>query len=406
MKVAFYIAKRYLLSKKSTNVINIISGISVAGVTLVTMALIVILSIINGFNNLLEQLYSSFDPDIKITVVEGKTFTPTGESFEQIKRIDGIIYFGEVVEENVLLRYDEQEYIATVKGVGDEFAQRTGIDSMIIEGDFLLNYKKQNFAIIGLGVKYFLSVGLNFISPIKVYAPRKGIKGSLSPEKAFNKKMIFPSGVFSIQQDFDEKYIIVPIEFARDLLDYTNEVSAVELKLANNADKESIQNQIQAILGSNYAVKNQYEQHEFIYKIMKSEKWVIFLILAFILLIASFNIIGSLTMLIIDKRKDIATLQSMGANLTLIRNVFLIEGWLISIIGAIAGLFIGAIFCWLQVEFGIVKLQGSGTFIIDSYPVEIQLSDFIIVFLAVISIGFVAAWYPVRYLTKKYLIYT
>lgn len=404
MNFSFYIAKRYLFARKSKNVINIISAISVVGVSIGTMALIVILSVFNGFNNLVQSLFNSFDPDIKITIKEGKTFSSRAERIQNLKKLKGVLYMSEIIEENALLKYDDRQYIVTVKGVSDEFINMSGIDSMIIDGEFILKENKNNYAVIGQGVALNLAVGLNFITPINIYVPKRTQKVSLNPEKAFSRKYIYPSGIFAIQQDFDSRYIIVPIDFARDLLDYSNEVSAIELKLDPVFNKNKIQEEIKKHLGTGYEVKNRFEQQELLYKIMKSEKWAIFLILTFILIIASFNVIGSLTMLIIEKKKDIDTLRSLGTNLSVLRTIFLFEGWMISILGAILGLMTGTIICWIQQHFGLIKIQGSDSFVIDTYPVNIELPDFIYVFLTVLFIGYLAAWYPVRYITRKFLI--
>ncbi len=404
MNFSFYIAKRYLFAKKSRNVINIISAISVVGVSIGTMALIVILSVFNGFDNLVQSLFNSFDPDIKITIKEGKTFSSGTERIQNLKKLKGVLYMSEIIEENALLKYDDRQYIVIVKGVSDEFINMSGIDSMIIDGEFILKENKNNYAVIGQGVALNLAVGLNFITPINIYVPKRTQKVSLNPEKAFSRKYIFPSGIFAIQQDFDSRYIIVPIDFARDLLDYSNEVSAIELKLDPVFNKDKIQEEIKKHLGTGYEVKNRFEQQELLYKIMKSEKWAIFLILTFILIIASFNVIGSLTMLIIEKKKDIDTLRSLGTNLSVLRKIFLFEGWMISILGAILGLMTGTIICWIQQHFGLIKIQGSDSFVIDTYPVYMELPDFIYVFLTVLFIGYLAAWYPVHYISGKFLI--
>jgi len=406
LNFSFYIAKRYLFARKSRNVINIISAISVVGVSIGTMALIVILSVFNGFDNLVQSLFNSFDPDIKITIKEGKTFSSGTERIQNLKKLKGVLYMSEIIEENALLKYDDRQYIVTVKGVSDEFIKMSGIDSMIIDGEFILKENKNNYAVIGQGVALSLAVGLNFITPINIYVPKRTQKASLNPEEAFSRKYIFPSGIFAIQQDFDSRYIIVPIDFARDLLDYSNEVSAIELKLdpVFNKDKDKIQEEIKKHLGTGYEVKNRFEQQELLYKIMKSEKWAIFLILTFILIIASFNVIGSLTMLIIEKKKDIDTLRSLGTNLSVLRKIFLFEGWMISILGAILGLMTGTIICLIQQHFGLIKIQGSDSFVIDTYPVYMELPDFVYVFVTVLFIGYLAAWYPVRYISRKFLI--
>ncbi len=404
MDFPFFVARRYLFAKKSQNTINLISTISVVGVAVGTMALIVVLSVFNGFDSLVHSLFNSFNPDLKITIREGKRFSAELPSIEELHKMKGILYLSEIVEENALLKYGSKQYIATVKGVSDDFLKMSGIDSMIIDGDFILKQGKNEYAVVGQGIAIKLSIGLNFINPIIVYVPKRTGTVSMSPEKAFNRKYIFPSGIFAIQQDFDSKYIIVPIDFARDLLDYSYEVNALELKLDPEYDPVEIQQDVKNIMGQDFNVKNRYEQEELLYKIMKTEKWAIFFILTFILIVASFNVIGSLTMLIIEKKKDISTLISMGTDLKRIRRIFLYEGWLISALGAILGLIIGIFICWLQQTYGIIKLQGSGSFVIDAYPVQIVAFDFFLIFVTVLGIGYFAAWYPVRYITRKFIL--
>lgn len=403
MNLPFYIAKRYLVSKKTQNAIHIISGISVLGVAVGTMALIVILSVFNGFDELIKSLYSTFDPEIKITLSEGKTFSPDTPEFSEVRNLQNVLYFSEVLEENVLLRYGERQYIATMKGVDEEFENITGIDTMLVEGEFVLNDKNRPYAVIGQGVAYFLGVGLTFLNPINIYSIKRTGNVSMNPEQAINRKFIFPSGIFSIEQEHNSRYIIVPITFARELLGYQDEVSAIELKLQPGANEELLQDEIAEILGNQFLVQNRNEQNALFYRIMKSEKWAIFFILSFILIIASFNIIGSLTMLILDKKDDIRTLRNLGASDTLIRRIFLMEGWMISILGAICGLLIGSLISWLQSRFGLIKLSGSGSFIIDAYPVVYKVQDVLKVFFTVLLIGFIAAWYPVKYISRKFL---
>lgn len=373
-----------------------------AGVAIGTIALIVVLSVFNGFDNLVQSLFNSFDPDLKITSVIGKTFPSNNEKIQMLEKADGILFLTEVVEENALLKYDERQYIATIKGVDENFVKMSGIDSMIIDGDFTLVKDGKPYAVIGQGVAFNLAVGLNFISPVIFYVPRNTKLISMNPAMAFNRKYIFPSGIFAIQQDFDSEYVIVPLFFARDLLGYTNEVSAIEIKVDPAYETSVVQENIKELLGPDFSVKNRFEQQELLYKIMKSEKWAIFLILTFILVIASFNVIGSLTMLIIEKKKDIGILRSMGTSLSMLRRIFLYEGWMISLFGAFSGLILGTLICWVQQHFGIIKLQGSGSFVIDAYPVSIEMLDVMWVFLTVLLIGYLAAWYPVRYITKRF----
>ncbi len=403
MNFPLFVARRYLFAKKTQNTINLISGISVVGVAIGTMALIVVLSVFNGFDSLVHSLFNSFNPDLKITIKEGKRFSSELPSLIELKQTDGILSLAEVVEENALLKYGNKQYIATIKGVSSNFIYMSGIDSMIVDGDFVLQQGNNDYAIVGQGIAMKLAIGLTFVNPIIIYVPKRTASISMNPERAFNRKYIFPSGIFAIQQDFDSKYLIVPINFARELLDFTSEVSSLELKLDPSSNPLEVQQKVKKIMGNEFFVKNRYEQEELLYRIMKTEKWAIFFILTFILIVASFNIIGSLTMLIIEKKKDISIIRSMGADLNHIRKIFLYEGWMISILGAFVGLVIGIFICWLQQTFGLIRLQGSGSFVIDSYPVKMVLSDFLMVFITVLAIGYFAAWYPVRYITRKFL---
>jgi len=320
----------------------------VTGVAIGTIALIVVLSVFNGFDNLVQSLFNSFDPDLKITSVIGKTFPANNEKIQMLEKADGILFLTKVVEENALLKYDERQYIATIKGVDENFVKMSGIDSMIIDGDFTLVKEGKPYAVIGQGVAVNLAVGLNFISPVIFYVPRNTKLISMNPATAFNRKYIFPSGIFAIQQDFDSEYVIVPLFFARDLLGYTNEVSSIEIKVDPAYETSVVQENIRELVGPDFSVKNRFEQQELLYKIMKSEKWAIFFILTFILVVASFNIIGSLTMLIIEKKRDIGVLRSMGASLSMLRRIFLFEGWMISLLGAFSGLILGTLICWIR----------------------------------------------------------
>jgi lipoprotein-releasing system permease protein len=406
MNLPLYIARRYLLAKKSQNAINIISAISVAGVAVGTMALITVLSVFNGFDSIIKSLYNSFDPELKISLAEGKTFNPADYPFEQVKKHRAVLHYAEVLEENVLLRYGDRQHIATVKGVDGQFHLVTGIDSMMVDGTYKLWEKDRPMAVVGIGIAYHLAIGLNFLNPINIYVIRRTGNISMNPERAINRKYIYPSGMFSIEQQINSRYLLVPIEFARDLLQYSTEVTSIALDMDEGEDPQLAQEEIQAILGDTFRVQNRNQQNELFYRIMRSEKWAIFFILSFILVIASFNIIGSLTMLILDKRKDIDTLDSLGPSPTLIKRIFLLEGWLISISGAVIGLILGSFLSWLQAEYGLIKLSGSGSFIIDAYPVVFQWLDVVKVFLTVLAIGLLAAWLPVRYIARRYRLNT
>jgi lipoprotein-releasing system permease protein len=404
MNLSFYIARRYLLGKKSQNAINIISGISVIGVTVGTMALVIVLSVFNGFDQVVKSLFSTFDPDIRISAVEGKTFTPDPVAIQKIRSVPGVQALSEVLEETVLLLYGERQHIATIKGVDDSFQAVTGLDSMIYDGSMKLKDENRSYAVVGQGVAYSLGIGLNFINPMFVYSiDRKSRFNMAQPEESIRRDFIFPSGIFAIEQDFDSRYVITSIEFARKLLQYDNEVSSLEVKLDPEYETEEVQAEIISVLGKGFHVRNREQQNAVFYRVMKSEKWAIFLILTFILIIASFNIIGSLSMLIIDKKKDIETLRNMGAGKRLTERIFLVEGWLISCFGSILGLILGTGISWIQQRFGLIRLRGSGSFVIDAYPVKIESVDILLIWLTVLFIGFIAAWYPVRQISRKYL---
>lgn len=405
MNFPFYIAKRYLFTKKSHNIINIISGISVAGVTIGTMALIVVLSVFNGFEVLVKSLFNTFNPDLIITVAEGKTFNSSDLPSEKIKSLPGIINFSEVVEENALLKYKTEQYIVTLKGVSEDYLINNPLDTMLIDGNFILENNAYSYTVMGYLVAYNLGIKINdFTNPVQVYVPKRTKKRLTSIEQSFNSGSLIPSAVFSVQQEIDSKYVIVPIQFARKLLDYSNEVTSIEIRLATDADANFIQDEVQKLSGDSFIVKNRFQQQELLYKIMKSEKWAIFIILSFILIIAVFNVVGSLSMLILDKRKDIAVLFSMGANEKLIKRIFLVEGLLISFSGAVIGLILGYLLCILQLEFGFIKLGAdANSFIIPYYPVELYFADFVAVFSVVFFIGLVAAWFPVNQIANKYL---
>jgi len=403
LKLSIYIAKRYLFAKKSRNAINVISSVSVAGVTTGTMALIIVLSVFNGLETLVRSIFNTFDPDLKVTAAIGKTFVPDPAGLTQLSRVNGVACFSLCLEENALLKYGDRQYIATIKGVDDNYSTVTGIDSSMWDGSFVLKSETgRPYAIPGIGIANFLGMNINFITPLNIYVPKKTGNVNFNAEDAFVRKFIFPAGIYQVEQEYDSKYVFIPLDFARELLEDKGDVSSVEIKFAAGADESRVQKEVTAIFGKNFIVQNKYEQQEIFYKVMRSERLAIFFILTLILIIASFNIIGSLTMLIIEKERDIEILKSLGADNNLIRKIFIFEGWLISIIGALTGIILGFIICRIQQKFGIVRLR-SESLIMDAYPVVMKIKDFIIVPGTVLLIGFWAAWYPVRFLTKKYL---
>jgi lipoprotein-releasing system permease protein len=403
MNFPLYIAKRYLFSRKKRNAINIISGISVIGVAVGTMSLVIVLSVFNGFDKVIKSLISSFDPDLKITLIEGKVFDPDSANKTGIVNLPGILEVSEVLEETALLRYDQRQYIATIKGVDEKFGNTSGIDTMIVDGKYILQEDGRSFAVLGQGVAYSLRVGLNFLNPLIIYVPeRTGKINIANPAGSFRQLAIYPAGIFGIEQEYDSRYVLLGINSVREILNYSKEVSALEIKIKEGESAESIQKLVKSVIPGGFVVKTRYQQNEVFYKIMKSEKWAIFLILTLILIIASFNIIGSLSMLMIDKKDDIKNLRNLGAENSLIERIFLIEGWLISALGSVIGLILGLFIAWIQQEYKIIRLSGNGSFVLDSYPVDIQLDDIIIIWLTVLFIGFIAILYPIRKFSSSY----
>lgn len=400
MNFSFFIAKKYFFSKKSANVINIISLISLIGVAFGTMAFIIVLSVFNGIENIVSSLFSSFDPDLRIELKEGKSFVTDSIIFNRLKEHQQVAYISYVIEENGLIEYDGKQMIATIKAVDDNFEEVTGVDTMIYDGNFILKEYPRSYAVVGYGIAAKLGITTNLIYALKVWGPVRKEGITLNSNNAFNNEILSVSGIFSVQQEYDEKYVIVPIEFARELMDYGNRATAIEVKLNKNSQK--IQNEIKEIVGDSFTVKNRYEQKQLVYKIMKSERWAIFAILSFILLVSSFNIIGTMIMLIIDKKKDINTLNSVGADLDSIRKIFLFEGWLISVAGAVIGLILGLSITLAQQFWGLLKLPTNGSFVSNVYPVDVHFGDTVLVFGVVIAIGFLVANYPVRFITRKF----
>ena len=399
MDLSFYIARRYLFSKKKTKVINIISLISMVGLAIGTFALVTTISVFNGFDDLIQSRFSSFDPPLKVVPVEGKVFDTSTIPLDKIKGIPGVVDFSQTIEDNALLRYGKNQVIATVKGVDSLFLQKSDVSSMIVEGKARLKTKSKDAIILGGIVSSELKVGFRYLRPVNLYFPKRRKSLSINLVQSFRHKLAYPSGAFSIQAEIDERYVLVPLQMARELMGRkSNEVSQLEIYIDKSADEKLIKESLEEMMGSSFKVLNRYEQHDTYFKIMKGEKWAIFLILVFILFVASFNLIGSISMLMIDKKEDIAILQSMGATNQLIRRIFLYEGWLISVCGAITGLCLGVIVCFLQQEFGLIKLQGGGAFIVSSYPVKLIFSDISIIALTVTCLGLFSSWIPLRFL--------
>ncbi|MET3977626.1 lipoprotein-releasing system permease protein [Mucilaginibacter sp. UYP25] len=390
MNTSIYIAKRYLFSKKQTHAINIISGISILGVLVGSAALIIILSVFNGLESVILSLYSNFTPELKIEPRMGKTFDPNTPYFNALGKDTRAVSYTQVLQEKALIRYSGRSFIATVKGVSDDFLKGRMLDSTIQFGSFTLKDKGENYAVIGSTVQGSLGVSLkNQFVALQIFSPRRNAGSSTDPMNDFVFRSIQPSGVFGIQQDFDD-LIITPIEFTRELLDQPNQVSSLELNYKKDTDLDEVQEAIEDRIGKSFTVRNRKEQNTELYKTINYERWSIFMILTFVLIIAIFNIIGSLTMLVIDKRKDIAILTSLGANKGLIQRIFFFEGMMISFIGCIAGLALGLIICLIQKQFGLIKM-GSALSVLDAYPVAFKLSDIGLVFLTVTVIAVIAS---------------
>lgn len=407
MNFPFYIARRYLFSKKSHNAINVISAISVCGVALATLALVCTLSVFNGFQDLVTTFFTAFDPQLKITAVRGKVFDGQDKRVLQLKKMPDIEVYSESLEDNVMVQYQGRQAMAVVKGVEDNFDQLTPIDSILFgRGDLLLHDEVVDYAIPGIQLLSTLGSGIRFLDPLEIYAPRRGAKVNMAnPSTAFVTGNLFSSGlVFAVNQEkYDASYILTSIDFARLLFQYTTEVSAINLKLKAGADTDAVKKHIQDLLGDDFLVQDRYEQQADTYRIMEIEKLISYLFLTFILMIACFNVIGSLSMLIIDKRDDVVTLRNLGASDRQIVRIFLFEGRMISFFGAFAGVVLGLLLCWLQQEYGLIALGSSGSFVVDAYPVSVHASDVLLIFITVLLIGFLSVWYPVRFLSKRLL---
>ena len=406
MNFPFYIARRYLVSKKSHNAINIISGISVCGVALASLALICTLSVFNGFQEVVASFFTAFDPELKITAVQGKVFSGKEPLVSSLRDWPEIEVYSESVEDNVMVEYKGRQAMAVIKGVEDNFDKLSPIDSILFgRGELILHDEVVSYGIPGIQLISILGTGVKFARPLDIYAPKRGAKVNMAnPSTSFIKRKLFSTGlVFSVNQEkYDASYIITSIDFARDLFQYTDEVSSVSLKLREDADVYSVQRRIRKALGDGLKVENRYEQQADTYNVMEIEKLISYIFLTFILMIACFNVIGSLSMLIIDKKDDVVTLRNLGASDKQIVRIFLFEGRMISFVGAFAGIVLGLLLCYLQQRFGLIAL-GSGAFVVDSYPVSVHLTDVVLVFVTVLVVGFLSVWYPVRYLSKRLL---
>lgn len=408
MNFPFYVARRYLFAKKSHHAINIISGISVCGVALATMALICTLSVFNGFHDMVATFFTAFDPELKVLPAEGKYMDRTEEPLVALRKLDDLAVISETIEDNVLITSETHQVIATLKGVDDNFIELADFANLLYgDGAYQLHADVLNYGILGIQLTQQLGVGARFEEPLQVYAPKPGAKVNLSnPASSFNRDQLYSPGVvFSVMQSkYDNHYVLSGLEFARNLLSAPGKLTALELRCKDGANIGKVKKELQQLLGDRYKVLDRYEQQADVFRIMEVEKLLSYLFLSFILVIACFNIIGSLSMLIIDKKADVVTLRNMGASDRQICQIFLFEGRMISTIGAVGGTIMGLLLCWGQQTFGWLTLgDASGSFIVDAYPVSVHFWDVVLVLSTVILIGYVCVWYPVRYLSRRLL---
>lgn len=404
MNLSFFIAKRYLISKKTNNAINVISWISIVAICITTAALVIVLSAMNGLTSVVANLYNVFEPDLKITALNSKYISFDDSIVSKLKTVQGIDVISYCIEENALIKLDDQQAIVTIKGVDSDFIKLNRFDTIVSEGEYQLKHHSTYFGVFGRGVANKLGINIrDYVSPISIYAPIRGKVESLNPEDAFEKLIIHPSGSFSLNDDFDYKYVIIDIQAAQQLFGCQNSFTTIEVNLKDKSDYKNVQKKLKLLIGDKYSIKNRYELNDVLFKTLETEKLWTFIILAFILIIATFNIIGALTMLIIEKKEDIKTLYHLGATPQLIRSIFMKEGFLITLVGALSGLILGLCVCLIQIQFKLIKFEEGS--IIPYYPIEIQFHDFIWISLVVMIIGFIAAIYPVRVFTKNDIVH-
>ncbi len=404
MRLPLFIANRYLVAKKSHNLINIITWISILGISVGSFALIVVLSAFNGLENVISSMNNRLAPDLQIAPVKGKTINLTAFPLGQLKEIQGVDYVIPTITEDALFRANDKQHIGQVKGVGLEYQQINRLNEIVFGGgDLVLSDEDEHdFAVPGAGVAWYL--GINAYNPyamVRIYVPKRGNASLMSLENSFNSDVVTVRSVFSTEQEQDEKMVLVPFDWLSDLLEYEDKATNVELFTSANVDVNKVKKLVTSILGGDYTVKNQQEQQETLYKIMRSEKWAVYIILTFILILATFNVVGSLSMLMIDKRKDTEILKSMGADNRLIQKIFLNEGLLISVAGGLIGLLLGIILVLLQQQFGFVKFGTGGNYVVDAYPVLLKLKDVLLIFATILVVGCTSAFLTVRHAMRK-----
>lgn len=408
MNYRLFIARRYLFSRKSHHAINIISGISVAGVAIATMAMVCTLSVFNGFRDLVAGLFTAFDPQLRVTLTEGSSVSQDDEALQRLRRHPDVKVYTPVMEGQALVVQDRRQQVVTVMGVADNFPEQAGINGILYgDGSFCLHADVLEYGVLGLRLAARLGLPANFPDPLQVYAPKRGERVNMAnPLSSFNHdELQSPGVVFNVQQSrYDDNYIITSLGFAQRLFDQRGRITSVELRLRDGVSLSSAKRELRQLLGARFQVQDRFEQQADVFRIMRIEKLISFVFLTFILLIACFNIIGSLSMLMIDKRQDVRTLRSLGATDGQVCDIFMLEGRMISLAGAAVGLLLGLALCWLQQEFGLISMGSSaGSFIVEAYPVSVHVGDLVIVFLTVLVVGWAAVWWPVRYLSRRLL---
>jgi len=408
MNFEFFIARRYLFAKKSHHAINIISGISVLGVAVATMAMVVTLSVFNGFQDLVADLFTAFDPELKVTPMDGQTVSAKDTALLRLSKNDMVEVYTPVLEGQALVLQEGRQQVVTIKGVADNITKQTHIEDILYgDGSFCLHADVLEYGVLGIQLAQQLGLPAFFENPLQVYAPKRGERVNIgNPLSSFNHdELQSPGVVFMVRQaKYDAHYILTSLQFAQRIFDRQGRVSSVELKLKDGINTEKAKEALQAGLGKRFKVEDRYEQQNEVFRIMRIEKFISYIFLSFILLVACFNIIGSLSMLMIDKRQDIQTLRSLGATDSQICTIFRLEGHIISLAGALLGLVLGAVLCLTQQEYGIVTMGDSdGNFIIEAYPVSVYLTDILLVLATVLAVGWLAIWYPVKYLAGKIL---
>lgn len=404
MNLSFKIAQRYIVSRKSHNAVNLISSIAVIGIIVATVATICVLSVFNGFSMIVENTFNAFDPDLRIMPSSGKVFKVDSTNLEKIKHLPEIAYINETLEENALIKYSDRQKIIYFKGVSPNFKNTADVDKIVIDGQFELGNNDITYGIIGGTIALELGVRPGFLSPLEIYIPKREAKVNLlNPSSSYNHANIFIAGVFSLNQaEYDEQMIIIPLELARNLLDYTTEVSSLDITVLQDTNINNLKDKIKNILGEQYIIQDRFEQHQEMYKMISIEKWITFLILFIIVSIAIFNIVGSLSMLILEKKENIKTLKYLGATNRLILQIFLFEGYLIVFVGICIGMVLGVLACVIQEHYGVIKLTSESHLLaFNAYPVVVEFTDVLIIVVTISIIGFLAVLYPLRNLKSS-----